>query len=74
MESPGLEEDTIDDGNSLQIIRKLLKASLPHLDDSMFENRYLNIVRFCNLSMSNQTRAKGGFSGKKADLFLSNLV
>lgn len=74
VESPGLEEETIDDGNSLQIIRKLLKASLPHLDDSMFENRYLNIVRFCNLSMSNQTREKGGFSGKKADLFLSNLV
>jgi len=72
--SPTLEEDTVDEGNSLQIIRTFLKASLPHLDDSMFEDRYLNVVRFSNLSMSNQTREKGGFRGKKADLFLSRLV
>ena len=30
---PSLEEESIDDGNSLQIIKKLPKASLPHLDD-----------------------------------------
>jgi AcrR family transcriptional regulator len=71
---PTLEEETVDKGNSLQIIKKLLKESLPHLDDSMFEDRYLNVVRFLNLSMSNQTREKAGFIGKKADLFLSNLV
>jgi hypothetical protein len=71
---PTLEEDAVDEGNSLRIIRNFLKASLPHLDDSMFEDRYLTVVRFSNLSMSNQTREKGSFRGKKADLFLSNLV
>lgn len=71
---PSLEEETIDGGNSIQIIIKLLKESLPHLDDSMFEIRYLNVVRFSNLSMSNQAREKGGFGGKAADFFLSNLV
>ena len=74
MVRPSVEEEATDEGNSLQIIRNLLKASLPHLDDTMFENRYLNVVRFSNLSMSNQSREKGGFSGNKADLFLSNLV
>ena len=71
---PSLEEETVDEGNSIQIIIRLLKESLPHLDDPMFENRYLNIVRFSNLSMSNQARVKGGFGGKAADFFLSNLV
>ena len=71
---PTLEEEMIDEGNSVQIITNLLKSSLPHLDDTMFENRCLNVVRFSNLSMSNQTREKGGFSGRKAELFLSNLV
>ena len=69
-----LEEDTVDEGNSLQIIRNFLRASLPHLDDSIFEDRYLTVVRFSNLSMSNQTREKCSFRGKNADLFLSNLV
>ena len=40
----------------------------------MFENRYLNVVRFSNLCMSNQTREKGGFKGQRAEFFLSNLV
>ena len=71
---PTLEEEMIDEGNSVQIISNLLKSSLPHLDDTMFENRCLNVVRFSNLSMSNQAREKGGFSGRKAELFLSNLV
>ena len=71
---PTLEEEMIDEGNSVQIITNLLKSSLPHLDDTMFENRCLNVVRFSNLSMSNQAREKGGFSGRKAELFLSNLV
>lgn len=71
---PSLEEEAVDEGNSLQIIIKLLRESLPHLDDSMFEIRYLNVVRFSNLSMSNQAREKGGFSGEIADLFLSNLL
>lgn len=71
---PTLEEKALDEGNSIQIIKNFLKASLPHLDSSMFENRYLSVVRFSNLSMSNQAREKGGFSGKKADFFLSNLV
>jgi len=71
---PTLEEEVIDEGNSVQIITYLLKSSLPHLDDTMFENRCLNVIRFSNLLMSNQAREKGGFSGRKAELFLSNLV
>lgn len=71
---PTLEEEMIDEGNSVQIITYLLKSSLPHLDDTMFENRCLNVIRFSNLLMSNQAREKGGFSGRKAELFLSNLV
>jgi len=71
---PTLEEEMIDEGNSVQIITNLLKSSLPHLDGTMFENRCLNVIRFSNLLMSNQAREKGGFSGRKAELFLSNLV
>ncbi|MEC7188886.1 MAG: TetR/AcrR family transcriptional regulator [Pseudomonadota bacterium] len=71
---PSLEEEAIDEGNSVQIIKSLFKSSLPHLDDTMFENRCLNVIRFSNLSMSNQAREKAGFSGRKAELFLCNLV
>ena len=71
---PSLEEEAIDEGNSVQIIKSLFKSSLPHLDDTMFENRCLNVIRFSKLSMSNQAREKAGFSGRKAELFLSNLV
>ena len=71
---PLLEEEVIDEGNSLRVIRKLLKQRLTHLDDSMFEYRYLNVVRFSILSMSNQAHEKGAFNGKNADFFLSSLV
>ena len=55
-------------------LKIFLKSLLPHLDDTMFENRCLNLIRFLNLSMSNQARENGGFSGRKGELFLSNLV
>ena len=72
--NPSLEEEVIDEGNSMHIIKNFLKSLLPHLDDTMFENRCLNLIRFLNLSMSNQARENGGFSGRKGELFLSNLV
>ena len=66
---PLLEEEAIDEGNSVQFIKNLFKSSLPHLDDKMFENRCLNVIRFSNLSMSNQASEKGGFSGRRAEFF-----
>jgi len=71
---PMLEQEVVEETNSIRIIVQHLKELLAQLDEKMFENRYLMVVRFASLSMSNHAKEKGVFRGPNSDFFLSNLV
>ena len=44
------------------------------LDESLFDDRYLTVVRFSGLSMSNHAKERNAFRGPASDFFISNLV
>jgi len=71
---PMLEQEVVEETNSIRIIVNHLKGLLTQLDEQMFENRYLMVVRIASLSMSNHAKEKGAFCGPGAAFFLSNLV
>ena len=71
---PMMEEEVIEESNSIQIIAKLLREQLPELGEALFDDRYLTVVRFSGLSMSNHAKEKNAFQGPDSDFFISNLV
>ncbi len=58
---PMMEEEVIEESNSIQIIAKLLREQLPELGEALFDDRYLTVVRFFGLSMSNHAKEKNAF-------------
>ena len=71
---PMMEEEVIKESNSIQIIAKLLREQLLELGEALFDDRYLTVVRFSGLSMSNHAKEKNAFQGPDSDFFISNLV
>ena len=71
---PMIEEEVIEESNSILIIARLLREQLPQLGKDLFDNRYLTVVRFSGLSMSNHAKEKNAFRGPESDFFISNLV
>jgi len=71
---PMMEEKVVEESNSILIIGRLLREQLPHLDEALFNDRYLTVVRFAGLSMSNHAKEKNAFQGPGSDFFISNLV
>jgi len=71
---PMVEEEVIEESNSIRIIARLLREQVPQLDEAMFDNRYITVVRFSGLSMSNHAKEKNAFLGPESDFFISNLT
>ena len=71
---PMMEEEVIEESNSILVITRHLREQLPQLDESLFDDRYLTVVRFSGLSMSNHAKERNAFRGPASDFFISNLV
>ncbi len=69
-----LRNDVVEENNSIRVIAELLKDKLPHLDEQMFKNRYITVVRFLGLSLANHSKEKNAFRGPNADFFISNVL
>lgn len=54
--------------------KRLLRQSLAHLDDDIFQQRFDSAARFAGLSMSNHARQKNAFKGCQADIFFNMLI
>ena len=61
-------------GESGQRTGELLRAVLPHLNESAWRQRMDIAVRMCSISMGNHARQTNAFRGPKAELFVSNLI
>lgn len=73
-QDPIIEENVVEENNSIRVITELLKDRLPHLDEQMFTNRYITVVRFLGLSLANHSKEKNAFRGPNADFFISNVI
>ena len=71
---PMMEIEVIEESNSILIITRHLREQLPKLDETLFDYRYLTVVRLSGLSMSNHAKEKDAFQGPDSDFFISNLV
>ena len=53
---------------------ELLRAALPHLDESAYRQRMDIAVRLCSVAMGNRARQKNAFKGTASELFVSQLI
>ena len=61
-------------GKSGERTGELLRAALPHLDESAYRQRMDLAVRMSSIAMGHHARQKDAFRGPKSDLFVSHLV
>lgn len=61
-------------GDSTQELGRLLRAALPHLDESAYRRRMDGALRFVSAAMVNQARQKNAFRGPEAKVFYSSLI
>jgi AcrR family transcriptional regulator len=60
--------------NSQSELTKLLRKLNRHLDDELFTLRLEAMSSFVLMSLSRRARDKGSFRGRRAELFISNLI
>lgn len=65
---------TRDDSSGTRETVRMLRSTLGHLNDRLFQIRFDNTARFASLAMSQRAREKGSFRGKAAEFFLHNLL
>jgi AcrR family transcriptional regulator len=61
-------------GESGKRTDELLRAALPHLVGTAFEQRMDFAARLASAAMGNHAKQKNAFRGPKADLFISDLI
>lgn len=61
-------------GQSGHRLGTLLRAALPHLNESAYRRRLESAVRLCAASMYHQARQKNAFRGGPAELYLNSLI
>ena len=61
-------------GESGQRTGGLLRAALPHFDETAYRRRMESVVRLCAISMGYHARQRRAFRGASSELFLSSLI